>query len=907
MSLTSLRQTLLRIFVVLLLLCSGSFADGAHRYRLVRPDELRGLSRESVLILQKDLRIIYGSDPEWRRNDLVDSAALADGRIGTYTHAWVQRFCVDFRLPSEGALGTALRPAMARVVAFEERHPAELRLLTDADILRWTRGLPLSEQSEIDRTLASGSEEKLLDLAYRYQKTRTVEPSHLPAQIFSYSLEPTALSHLQTRDDLLKVLKAVRFPLQPPFDALRRSVRESMGTDTAHFPDVWERIGEIIDQWPEDTAVFSEYGFDDSEQQAIASALDVPQIPAAVVQRLSEIQGVEYADPGQLREAALAKFKAAVGICIGDVPGDNIYLHRLRMDSAEFAAMDSAFRLQATQDASSSRRNLILEDLGLIENLRVQDLHCAEYDQSLGDQAVERLYERFLETGIDLQAPHVRNFVRPIPSVWKGDQCGCLRKDLSGTVYAFYPPPRDTQARQIDFSLVSRIAYYGIGFDGEGKLHYLNNSTSVPGAFDARDRSRREFVREAHRHGTQVDWVLAKDDWKDDWMRLRPSERSALLEKVAQNLVRHLTKPLSDAFSQARPWLSSVQTRPDTRGDGVIVFFRNYPSDGEIEGSSQIFSAFVRRLQLLLARAGGSYHVSILLTQGQLEGGTEAFAATRLLSLLDTAALLSDPGRDTGLPVRPRLGFGRTGSVDGLSLGRAGIGGQLLVLLDERTSYSKKRLRSFLEDALHGSDRVKLLRATVPVLNFDHRNWGQLGDDLIYAKDNFGGVGFWNFLDTGGTNTANSCAASQSLFRCLELNYLDGPAPDHGATGLAAFPPWLERLVCPNRLIIRTMILFLMLLLLVFGLLSVFVDRVRRRVRPVFAFLLSAFVLPPLFLFLLLVVYDPDLAYLTEGKGPLIVAVLLLVAGFLGTAIFLQRRRVLPSRPALRAFLEEHK
>ena len=103
------------------------------------------------------------------------------------------------------------------------------------------------------------------------------------------------------------------------------------------------------------------------------------------------------------------------------------------------------------------------------------------------------------------------------------------------------------------------------------------------------------------------------------------------------------------------------------------------------------------------------------------------------------------------------------------------------------------------------------------------------------------------------------------------------------------------------------MILLLLLLLLVFGLLSVFVDRVRRRVRPVFAFLLSAFVLPPLFLFLLLVVYDPDLAYLTEGKGPLIVAVLLLVAGFLGTAIFLQRRRVLPSRPALRAFLEEHK
>jgi hypothetical protein len=308
-----------------------------------------------------------------------------------------------------------------------------------------------------------------------------------------------------------------------------------------------------------------------------------------------------------------------------------------------------------------------------------------------------------------------------------------------------------------------------------------------------------------------------------------------------------------------------------------------------------------------LARAGGGYRVSILLTQEQLEGGVDAFAPGNLLGLLDSSSLLSDPGQDTGLARSWGRALGLRNSVDGMRLGAAGISGQLLVLLDERTSYSKKRLRGFLEDALHGDERVRLLRATVPVLNFDGRNWGQLGDDLIYAKDNFGGVGFWNYLDTGGNTLDTTCSASRSIARCLELNYLDGAVPNHAAAGFAALSPWLERHVCPNRMMIRTLILLLSLCLAAFLVLIVFADHLRSLLRLYFAYLLCAFVLPPLFLFLLLVLYDPELAFLTAGKGPLIVSILLLAAGGLGTVIFLQRRRALPSRPALRAFLESHK
>jgi len=359
--------------------------------------------------------------------------------------------------------------------------------------------------------------------------------------------------------------------------------------------------------------------------------------------------------------------------------------------------------------------------------------------------------------------------------------------------------------------------------------------------------------------------------------------------------VKHLTTVLSDPLSKAMPWLSFGHTRAETRGDGVIIYFRNYPDDQQLEGSSTLLKEFVRDLQDRLARAGGGYQVSLMVLQRQLEGESEVFRPKAILDMFDTSRVVAASQAQ------------KSGWSGQRTLGQCRMAGRLLVVLEEPTSDAKKRLRQLIEKSLRGYERVKLLRSTVPVLNFDHRNWGQLADDLIYFKDNFGGVAFWPWVDSGGSDTALTCGGARSLARCLELNYFDGPPPDHAATGVAKLGAWLEHETCPNRWIIRVLILVLSLVLATFLGLAVFVDAVRRRVRPVFSWLLCAFVLPPLLLFLLLVLYDPELAFLTAGKGPLIGAILLLVAGFLGTAIVLQRRRVVPSRPALRAFLDGHK
>ena len=75
----------------------------------------------------------------------------------------------------------------------------------------------------------------------------------------------------------------------------------------------------------------------------------------------------------------------------------------------------------------------------------------------------------------------------------------------------------------------------------------------------------------------------------------------------------------------------------------------------------------------------------------------------------------------------------------------ANLTGKILVLMDEPTADTKKKLRLDIDEdgSLYGRKRELLLRNIIPVIEFDSRNWLQLEGDLIYFKDNFGGVGFW--------------------------------------------------------------------------------------------------------------------------------------------------------------------
>ena len=73
----------------------------------------------------------------------------------------------------------------------------------------------------------------------------------------------------------------------------------------------------------------------------------------------------------------------------------------------------------------------------------------------------------------------------------------------------------------------------------------------------------------------------------------------------------------------------------------------------------------------------------------------------------------------------------------------------LLLVLEEPTSRSKKCLRLQVENELYGEDRIDFLRKIIPVVErieipeSGDKRFQLFKNDVSYLKDNFGGIGFW--------------------------------------------------------------------------------------------------------------------------------------------------------------------
>lgn len=70
-----------------------------------------------------------------------------------------------------------------------------------------------------------------------------------------------------------------------------------------------------------------------------------------------------------------------------------------------------------------------------------------------------------------------------------------------------------------------------------------------------------------------------------------------------------------------------------------------------------------------------------------------------------------------------------------------------LITLQPPFEQSKKILRAEIESAFRGENLRIALRSIIPVLALENLNskedFTKLDDNIIYASDNFGGIGFW--------------------------------------------------------------------------------------------------------------------------------------------------------------------
>lgn len=419
------------------------------------------------------------------------------------------------------------------------------------------------------------------------------------------------------------------------------------------------------------------------------------------------------------------------------------------------------------------------------------------------------------------------------PLDWTGSAgCGCAAdhgEHGDQPIYAFYPTwMNDVQPQAMNFGLINRMSVFALP---------LGSDIALPQGWSS-STEQTAFARAARRHGTRLDVGLYGNDWRflqlptaEQW----PTVRQQLPRQLAARTRQILDTPLPGWWEDVKAWMPFFAER-QYLGDGVTIVIEEPPAAGEAAARfAEFYPAFVRALAEEMGRhRRRTYTINLVVTLPMLQDHP-SFGVPALFELLKA---VEQPTVVNGRIVATQSDYQRGSNVEL----------RVLVLMPEPTALSKKLLRQLAEDsaALHGTDRRIFLRSLIPVLQLPSPDAQQFQDDMVYAQDNFGGLGFWPAPLDDKMLDAPKLAALGNVF---------GPGAEPGQ--LSSLCNW----VCPNRWGLR-----LLLELLVLAGIAVWVAlqlncEWRRRFGRVA--LLAG--LPPLLVAFALTACDPAMAFLRNG------------------------------------------
>ncbi|MYM71745.1 hypothetical protein GTP56_05975 [Duganella sp. FT134W] len=621
------------------------------------------------------------------------------------------------------------------------------------------------------------------------------------------------------------------------------------------------------------TTVFDNVHLDAAALATIQNQLKdnvlVSGVPPAVTTMLKQLEDVNYPELSGFRSAAVSKIDFGLAMCKNNSPTNNVYVSRLRLEDADVDAMQKqleALQPQAPDGVSYMKLDL-KQTFQRIRDLRAKVEVCDEVTDKDSKELVRTLYMAYLSTAIESLAP--KRMPDDLPEIRiTGGQCGCALDDVTRISYAFYPYwKKNDEAQAINFRALNRIAFQGLTVDNFGSLQHGAESVDVAvnhGADNA-------FVRVAHRYNSKVDWVIQKNDWDGDWRNYTPQSRKVVFSKLRDNIIALLTTPADDFLSRLRGYSAMGLEPPPRRGDGVTLYFPNYPTD---PAATAEFNAFYLDLRGQMDQHNLALNILVsqeVFTAGR-NGGPGAFGLTNLVTLRAK--------RTATEPSRP---------------GGPGNDEFLLILLNESSSDNKKALRALIEgeSTLHGTERTDFLRSMLPVLHFDNRNWQQLEDDIVYSRDGFGGVGLWapdfDNLAKPVTDPSLSCLKSMQLTACLQRDYRE-PGLNIEQAGV------IETFSCVQRWSLRMILALLLIAIATVVVLFFRFCGAQNFLKKNFLWVLLLLNVPATLVFTMLLLYDPLLARLSSGNLPFIVMAALMLAALIGGYFYLRQRRRVPVR-----------
>ncbi len=444
----------------------------------------------------------------------------------------------------------------------------------------------------------------------------------------------------------------------------------------------------------------------------------------------------------------------------------------------------------------------ILEELKKLTEQGVEYLFKDQFVSNLEASEVLEQYRYIIAE----QAKKWHEFDESKEIKWSGKPRGCKRNFGDKVVYGFYPFwMADGEAQKLDFSVLSRIAYFAVPFDSSGSISKRLDLTS----------ERAKFMKEAWRHGTAVDLVIYQNNWPE-------GGTESMLDGMATEIDDLLNTKIERNFSD---WIKYCITfgryKLPTMGDGVTIFFDGFP-----HADSDLFTEFIKILRTKLDKDKPDKDKPDIYKGKYLN---------IMLNMDEIGEYVISEGEGGG------------SYVDNVNL--------FLVFLNEPTKDSKKALRKNIEDELSGLLRRNMLRKIVPVIfptnaNSDEK---QFYDDLIYFQDNFRGVGFWP-LPINKDDESN--IVSEKVVKVFKVKSHETFQKILSKTGIRSGYNQVSDIVCPNKWWLRVAFNMLAAIILVYGVLCIWFFELRVFFRKHYKYFLLD-IIPLIIVAVVSLVWDP--------------------------------------------------
>lgn len=366
-----------------------------------------------------------------------------------------------------------------------------------------------------------------------------------------------------------------------------------------------------------------------TEESAQSIISTIPHFPPRLIQLLRVLKDIEYPEGELLHYAVQNKLIKGLLICKVDKPNTlDINIDRLSPTEKEELRTELATIFPSSVTEST--------DLPICNETHYQNIQ-REYNQSLRG-AIEQVYSEPMPeyNALDIQ--------------WSGDACGCVPKEIATTAYGIYPYWHTTETPQkFDFSTFSRVAYFGLSVNNNGHLVQINAKNQAQTLVHSHTESNKAFISTARRYGSKVDWIIEKDwsEYSNEAIDSSTAPLEAVLNNLKLNIVTLLATPLTDVESVLRPYLSLGIAAQPTNGDGVTLYFKNFPTS---DAAKKIFESFFNNLKQelkVLAEKRDSFHqnknriyVNLLIKQDEFTADEGVFTSINIDQLLNTQQLV---------------------------------------------------------------------------------------------------------------------------------------------------------------------------------------------------------------------------------------------------------------------------